>query len=274
MVKASVIISFYARIDYLRLLFAGFERQTFKDFEIIIADDGSKEDVTLEIERLSAGASFPVVHLWHEDKGFRKNKILNSAISASASDYLIFVDGDCVPHRKFVEEHFINRQERACLAGRRVNLSEKITKMLSYHSVKDGFLERKLPILIFDGIFGKSFDVEKGFYFESESLRRFFNKKKRGIVGCNFSLHKKDFLSINGFDERYEKPSIGEDSDVQFRLELQGVEIKSINHMAVQYHLYHVLQARPEENLELFRKIKESKESFTPFGILRQESKI
>lgn len=274
MPKASVIISFYARIDYLRLLFAGFERQTFKDFEVIIADDGSREDVTLEIERLSRDASFPVVHLWHEDKGFRKNKILNRAIEASGSDYLIFVDGDCVPHRKFVEEHFVNRQERVCLAGRRVNLSERVTKMLSYESVRNGFLERRLPLLILDGIFGKSFDVEKGFYFQSPSIRNFFNRKKRGIVGCNFSLHRNDFLSINGFDERYEKPSIGEDSDVQYRLELQGVGIKSVNHMAVQYHLYHVLQVRPQENLELFSKIKEAKLSFTPFGIVKSASNL
>ncbi|MGE5429649.1 MAG: glycosyltransferase [Syntrophomonadaceae bacterium] len=272
MVKASIIISFYARIDYLRLLFAGFERQTLKDFEIIIADDGSKEEVVLEIEKLARGASFPVIHLWHEDKGFRKNKILNRAIAASNSDYLIFVDGDCVPHSSFVEEHFMNRRMRTCLAGRRVNLSEKITKMLSYESVKNGFLERKLPLLIWDGIFGKSFDVEKGFYFKSPAIRNFFNTKKRGIVGCNFSLNKKDFISINGFDERYEKPSIGEDSDVQFRLELEDVNIKSINHMAVQYHLYHVLQARPQENLELFSKIKESKLSFTPCGIIKSAS--
>ncbi|MCU7494895.1 MAG: glycosyltransferase [Ignavibacteria bacterium] len=269
MPKVSVIISFYARIDYLRLLFAGFERQSFKDFEVIVADDGSGEEVSRELEKLSRVASFPVVHLWHEDKGFRKNKILNRAISVSASDYLIFVDGDCVPHSRFVEEHFMNRKEKTCLAGRRVNLSEKITKMLDYGKVKDGFLERRTMLLIWDGLFGKSFDVEKGFYFESPALRNFFNSKKRGIVGCNFSLHKKDFISINGFDERYEKPSIGEDSDVQFRLELEGVEIKSVNHMAVQYHLYHVLQVRPEENLELFRKIKESKLAFTPFGIIR-----
>lgn len=270
MPKASVIISFYARTDYLELLFAAFERQTFSDFEVIIADDGSSEEAVEQIEKLSRRASFPVVHLWHEDKGFRKNKILNRAITASASPYLIFIDGDCVPHRRFVEEHFINRKERTCLAGRRVNLSEKVTKMLSYESVKNGFLERNIPLLIIDGLFGKSFDVEKGFYFESQAIRNFFNRKKRGIVGCNFSLHKEDFLSINGFDERYEKPSVGEDSDVQYRLELQGVDIKSVNHMAVQYHLYHRLQVRPEENLELFKKVKEEKLSFTPFGIIRK----
>jgi hypothetical protein len=91
--------------------------------------------------------------------------------------------------------------------------------------------------------------------------------KKRGILGCNFSIHKKDLLNINGFDERYEAPSIGEDSDIQFRLELTGVQIKSLNNIAVQYHLYHKLQERPQKNLDLFQEVKKMRLSFTPFGI-------
>jgi GT2 family glycosyltransferase len=115
--------------------------------------------------------------------------------------------------------------------------------------------------------------VEKGFYFRSPALRDYFNKKKRGLLGCNFSIHKDDLLEINGFDERYEAPSIGEDSDIQYRLELNGVGIKSLNNIAVQYHLYHKLQERPAENLELFNKVKESGEAFTPFGIKKEISK-
>ena len=73
-------------------------------------------------------------------------------------------------------------------------------------------------------------------------------------------------IKINGFDERYEAPSIGEDSDVQFRLELFGIKIKSINHSAVQYHLFHQLQQRHHKNLEIFEQVKKSNTPFTPFG--------
>ncbi|MHB8336518.1 MAG: galactosyltransferase-related protein, partial [Ignavibacteriaceae bacterium] len=111
--------------------------------------------------------------------------------------------------------------------------------------------------------------VEKGFYFHNKVLRKYFNKKKRGILGCNFSITKQDFLDINGFDERYEAPSIGEDSDVQFRLELNGVKINSLNNIAVQYHLNHKIQDRPQINLDLFEQVRKSKLSFTPFGIAR-----
>ncbi len=265
--SASVIISFYNRIDYLELVLAGFEHQTFNDFEIIIADDGSDAEYAQEIELISKNFPVPITHVWHEDKGWRKNKILNLAIQACASEYLIIIDGDCIPHGEFVNEHFQNRMKGISLTGRRVNLSKKITNEISSAKVRNGFLDNGMFNLILDGLFGKSFDVEKGFYFKSDFLRKYFNKKQRGILGCNFSLHKDELIAINGFDERYLAPSIGEDSDVQFRYELNGGKIKSLNNIAVQYHLYHKIQPRPEVNLLLFEKVKESRNYFTPFGI-------
>ena len=103
--ETSVIISFYNKINYLKLVLAGFVNQSSKNFEIIIADDGSERQVVSELEQHSVYLPFQIKHVWHEDKGFRKNKILNRAVAASNSDYLIFVDGDCIPHKKFVEDH-------------------------------------------------------------------------------------------------------------------------------------------------------------------------
>ena len=91
----------------------------------------------------------------------------------------------------------------------------------------------------------------------------------RGLLGCNFSLYKKDIIAINGFDERYEAPSIGEDTDVQFRLELNGVKVKSLNHIAVQYHLYHNLQERLQVNLDLFEEVKKLNLAFTSYGLIK-----
>ena len=267
MPRATVIAAFYNKIDYLRLVLAGFERQSEKDFELIVADDGSKQEIVKELESLSKEISFPLIHIWQEDKGFRKNKILNKAITTSNSNYIIFIDADCIPHFRFVEEHISYSEKGSCLTGRRVNLSQKYTQILSPQKVREGLIEKNNFALIKDSLFGESFYVEKGFYFKSRLLRKIFNKKERGLLGCNFSLYKEDMLNINGFDERYEAPSIGEDSDVQFRLELNGIKIISLNHIAVQYHLYHQLLERPQENLSLFNKIKEEKHAFTPFGI-------
>lgn len=267
MAEATVIASFYNKIDYLKLVLAGFEIQTTKNFELIIADDGSTEEVVKEIENISQNYSFRIKHIWQQDKGFRKNRILNQAIIAANTDYLIFIDADCIPHSLYVEEHIKNKTENTCLTGRRVNLSEKITKQLTEDKVRNGFLEKNTLLLIKDGLIGESFDVEKGFYFKNQFLRNYFNKKSRGILGCNFSVHKEDIIRINGFDERYDAPSVGEDSDVQFRLELTGIKIKSLNNIAVQYHLYHKLQERLQKNLDLFEEVKKSCLAFTPFGI-------
>jgi glycosyltransferase involved in cell wall biosynthesis len=267
MIKASVIAAVYNKIDYLKLVLAGFERQTKKDFELIIADDGSNEEVVKEIESIASNYSFRIKHIWHPDKGFRKNKILNQAILASENEYMIFIDSDCVPHSKFVEEHLNEKPENIVLTGRRVNLSKKITDRLTVENIKEGFLESNNLLMIEDALFGKSNYVEKGFYLQNKFLRTMLNKKYRGILGCNFSLHKKDLIDINGFDERYEAPSIGEDSDVEFRLGLNGVKVKSLNHIAVQYHLYHKLQERLQKNLELFEEAKKSRIAFTPFGL-------
>jgi glycosyltransferase involved in cell wall biosynthesis len=271
MIKASLIISFYNNISYLKFIIAGLERQTFKDFEIIIADDGSNQESIDRIEQLALKIPFPLKHVWQEDKNFRKNKILNKAVQSASTDYLIFIDGDCVPHPYFIQEHYQNRKEGVCFTGRRVNLSLKFTSMLSESNIRNGFFENHNISLIADGLFGKSFDVEKGFYIKEPAIREYLNRKKRGILGSNFSIYKSDLLKINGFDERYEGPSVGEDSDIQYRLELIGIKIKSLKYIAIQYHLYHDYQKRPQENLDLFALVRSTAVSYTPYGIIKKK---
>jgi len=268
--EATLVISFYNNISYLRLIFAGLERQSVKNFDVIISDDGFKSEIVEEIKNFSGTFSFPIKHIWQEDKGFRKNRMLNRAIQEASCDFLIFIDGDCVPHSKFIEEHIKARSERFINTGRRVNLSQKVTSRLSEAEIREGYLEKYTPLL-FDGIFGKSYDVEKGFYFSSPFLRSHFNKKKRGLLGCNMSMTKQALLAVNGFDERYEAPAIGEDSDIQFRLELAGYNMRSLNNIAVQYHLYHRIQPRQQRNNDLFEQVQKEKKAFTPFGINKGE---
>ncbi len=268
MVKsASLIISFYNNLGYLQLLLAALEQQTEKDFEVIIADDGSDTKILPDLENLISKSPLRIVHIWQPDFGFRKNKILNKAILQAKNDYIIIIDGDCVPHPAFIQEHMFAAEKNTILTGRRVNLSEAITKQLTPANVRDGYLQKNFKKLVRDGIQGESFDVEKGFYITNRFVRNFFNNKYRGILGCNFSAHKSDFLAVNGFDERYQAPSVGEDSDIQYRFELMKKKIKSLNNIAVQYHLYHPLQERSQKNLDLFEKVKQAGKAFTEYGI-------
>src|SRR5688572_4956723 len=100
--SASLIISLYNKLEYLKMIEAALQRQSFRDFEVVVADDGSKPEVVEGIKDLMNSSPIAFQHCWHEDLGFRKTKILNEAIRKSRSAYLIFIDGDCIPHTHFI----------------------------------------------------------------------------------------------------------------------------------------------------------------------------
>ncbi len=269
--SASLIISFYNRIEYLRIILAALERQTFRDFEVIVADDGSRTEVVAEIEVIKLRSPIDIQHLWHEDLGFRKTIILNKAIVSARSNYLIFIDGDCVPDHRFVEEHFANRSAATVLAGRRANVSRKLAPLLNEENVRTGILEKGFAFkVMLDGLFGKSTHTIKGLYVRNSLLRSFLNRKLTGVLGSNFSIHREDLLAINGFDERYQAPAVGEDTDIEVRLRWNNVRVKMIKNMAVQYHFDHPKLKRSKVNEEIFRQVLKSKEYFTPYGIQKR----
>jgi glycosyltransferase involved in cell wall biosynthesis len=268
----SVIVSFYNRIDYLRLILAALEHQTFRTFEIVIADDGSTEEVVEEIKAVAENFPIPIRHVWHEDAGFRKTTILNKAVVESVGEYLIFMDGDCIPHHRFVEEHYSNRRTNVILAGRRANVSPKVARLLNVEKIRSGFIENGFQRrVVLDGLMGKSHHVIKGWYVKSAFLRKFLNRKITGVLGSNFSIHKKDLLAVNGFDERYHAPAVGEDTDLEMRLRWSGVEIQMIKNMAVQYHIDHPKLKRSEANMAIFEEVLRDRIAFTPYGINRMK---
>jgi GT2 family glycosyltransferase len=121
--------------------------------------------------------------------------------------------------------------------------------------------------MIWESIMGNGDRIENGLYFRSRTIRKRINKKDRGILGCNFSIHKSNLLAINGFDERYEAPAVGEDTDLECRLRLNGVKVKMVKHLAIQYHLCHPKLSRPGKNLEILNETMEKGIWYTPYGI-------
>ena len=103
--KQTVIVSTYNQPLWLAKVLHGYLHQTFRDFELLIADDGSDQRTKEVIEAFRRVADFPVRHVWHEDRGFRKCTILNVATVQAAADYLVFTDGDCIPRKDFLATH-------------------------------------------------------------------------------------------------------------------------------------------------------------------------
>lgn len=266
--KVSVIIAFYNKVEFLKYVLTGFEMQSFHDFEIVIADDGSNSSVVSEIEEMIQNSDLDIQHVWHEDKGWRKNIILNKAVMASRSDYLIFIDGDCVPHPEFVREHYQNRKPGRILGGRRMNISKSFTEKLNPEKIKVGAFQRYLPRAILESFSKKIKHPEKGIYLKNRWLRSKILKMNTSLKGCNFSMWKEDLLSINGFDDRYLAPNYGEDTDIELRALRKGLEIKSVKNIAVQYHLYHKkLSQNLRNNQSIYDYNVANNIIYTPFGI-------
>lgn len=227
--KVTVIIGYYKKIDYLELILQGLARQSFEDFEVIIAEDNNEARTLEFITAYQKKVSFPLKVVQQEDKGFRKNRILNEAVSQASGEVLIFFDGDCIPHKECIKEHYLNTTEKGILSGRRVMLSKSITDRLLQSK---SFTTISPLALILSG----SKHIEESIYLPYSWIPK---KKKRGLLGCNFSIQKKALQEINGFDEDYEKAGVGEDSDIEWRLLNLGYTIVPIKFKAIVYHLHH-----------------------------------
>lgn len=271
--KASIIISVYNRFDFLQLVLAGLETQTEKDFEVIISDDGSNEVFVSQLTQLRDSSALRIRHNWHADEGFLKNRILNVSIRSTQGAQLIFLDGDCIPHPAFVAEHLAHGGPGRCLAGRRIDLSDRLTRQLTPTRIRNGILQSSATMLgeLVSFLTHRTFHFMNGFYVTNSTLRRYFNRKERGLLGANFSVMKADLVAINGFDERYLAPTFGEDSDVDFRLRLHGVRVIPVLNIAVTYHCHHKLLPRPEANKALYEQVVRDGIAFTPYGLVRPE---
>ena len=234
--KTAVIVTTYNRPDALAAVLAGYFEQTEMDFELLVADDGSTDDTRALIANHAARAPFALHHVWQEDSGFRPGAARNRAAARSGADYLIFVDGDCVPARGFVQQHKALAEKNYFLSGNRVLLSESFTQRvlaerLPLHQWRAARwlrawlardVNRLLPLLMLP----------------DAPFRKRAPQQWQGVKTCNLSLWRADFLRVNGFDEAYSGWGL-EDSDLAIRLIHAGVHHKSARFAAPVFHLWH-----------------------------------
>ncbi|RLD27152.1 MAG: glycosyl transferase family 2 [Bacteroidetes bacterium] len=264
----SIIISTYNSPHYLEMVLHGYNNQSYQNFEIVIADDGSTHETRELLERMKTEVFYPLRHVWHEDKGFQKSQILNKAIVACGTPYIIMSDGDCIPRQDFVEQHFKYREEGYFLSGGYFMLPLSISKTIGREDI---YTQRcfKISWLKQHGLIS-SFKNNK---LSSGPLNAFIlntiTPTNASWNGHNASGWKDDILAINGFDERMQYG--GQDRELGERLRNFGLKSKQIRYNAIVIHLDHPRGYKTKEsferNLEIRKVAKTEKKKWTEHGI-------
>ena len=267
----SVILSTYNQPAWLEKVLWGYAVQTFRDFELLIADDGSTQDTALLICRMRELTGLRIRHVWHEDTGFRKCVILNRATTVAEGDYIVFSDGDCIPRGDFLAEHVALAKPKCLLSGGCVRLPRELS----------------LRITASDVLYGRATDphwlMANGLP-PSKRWRMLSSGSRVARLldavtttrptwnGCNCSTWTRYVLAVNGHDERMHYGGL--DREMGERLINAGVRPRQIRHRAVCVHLDHDRKyARPDLralNDAIRRETRRSGSVWTAYGIEQQ----
>lgn len=252
--RISVIISTYNNPAWLEKVIWGYELQTHTDFEFIVADDGSGPETRSLIEHYQKTSRMKIIHVWHPDNGFQKSAILNKAVAASNTAYLLFSDGDCIPRKDFVETHVRHAKQGYFLSGGYFKLPMETSKAITREDVANG----------------NAFDVN---WLHAHGLKKTYKELKlvsRGLQqyllnwltpakptwnGHGSSGWKKDIVAVNGYNEEMQYG--GQDRELGERLVNLGIKGKQIRYSAVCVHLDHKRGYNTPESIHKNRKIRQ-----------------
>lgn len=232
----SVIVTTYNRPDALRAVLVGLLAQHDRDFEVLVADDGSRADTRHLVLSMAAGAHVPIRHVWQEDRGFRAGAARNRAAAAARGSYLIFLDGDCVPRPDFVAGHRALAERGWMVAGNRILLSETFTRRVLEQRVPiHAFTERQWRDARARGEINRTLPLAA---LPLGPLRKLSARRWQRVRTCNLGVWLDDFRAVNGFDELFEGWGF-EDSDLAVRLLNHGVRRKEGAFATGVLHLWH-----------------------------------
>lgn len=268
--KASVIVSTYNSPVWLEKVIWGLAAQSIRAFEVIVADDGSTEETRDLVDRCRLQLDFPVTHIWHEDAGFRKCRILNQAILAARAEYLIFTDGDCVPRKDFVAAHINHARPQRFLSGTYSKLPMPTSLLLSEQDIVSGkaFAERWLIEHGYEGARRQRTKL-KAAAWGVDGLLNWLSPSTARFNGNNSSCWRADAIAVGGFDERMGYGA--EDHEFGYRLVNSGIRGRHVRYSAVCLHLDHshgyVDPKQLAENATIVQRTLTQRLTVTEFGL-------
>jgi glycosyltransferase involved in cell wall biosynthesis len=252
--RLSVIVTTYDQPEWLEKVLWGFEAQTFRDFELLVADDGSDDRTRDLLTRMRPRLGYPLEHVWHPHDGFRKCTILNAAIARSRGEYLFFTDGDCIPRRDLLAVHAANARRGRFISGGYLKLPLTTSQRITPEDIAAGRAtdfdwlsangtprSRRLARMRWGPLMAALLD-------RLTPTGATFN-------GHNSSAWRDDLVLVNGFDERLEYGGL--DRELGERLENAGVRGRQFRHRALVVHLDHPRGYRNAEAMARNRAIRD-----------------
>jgi GT2 family glycosyltransferase len=228
--KVSVIITTYNRPDALGRVLEGLRLQNRHADEVIVADDGSGPETRKLVEKTAAEATWQTLHIWQEDKGFRAARIRNKAIRESSGNYIISLDGDCIPDKHFIADHRRLAQKGFFFQGKRVLIGKNLSRTFSFPQTVS--LPARLRLLLCKEISNRHHLIRLPFIPSTRSTGL------SGIQSCNMGFFREDLYAVNGFNEDFEGWG-REDSELAVRFFALGLKRKGHFSMAICFHLWH-----------------------------------
>ncbi|MFK4785459.1 glycosyltransferase [Fusobacterium sp. MFO224] len=237
-IKISIIVAVYNRMNYLKNMLLALERQKLKNFEVVIADDGSKENIE-DYKELINNLSYKVRHVYQEDDGFRLSASRNNGIRNARGEFLLFLDQDVLMDENFISEVTENIRENKILKINALYLDKERSEIIEKNISKNNnfdyeYVEEILEKKDFKEIRSKDYRAIRRNILYALKL----NRRGAKIIGLGIGGYKKDFLKINGFDERYEGWGY-EDDDVGNRFYALGLGVKNIKFSKPVVHMWH-----------------------------------
>lgn len=232
----SVIVSTYNRPDALDAVLRSLARQSDKQFEVLVADDGSRPDTAAVVKQWDGRIGRRVRHVWHPDDGFRLAAIRNRAILAADGTYCVFLDGDCLVRGDFVAAHRALAEPGWFVTGNRVLLSRALTeRVLDENLTPESWtMAQWLAARLGRGInrLAPLVALPLG------PLRKARPRAWRGARGANIAMARSDLIAVDGFDSGFAGWG-REDSDLFVRLIRAGIRRKDGRYSTGVLHLWH-----------------------------------
>jgi glycosyltransferase involved in cell wall biosynthesis len=226
--KIALVINTYNQPEYLRRVLAAVASQTRLPDEVLLADDGSADDTRKIFAEWAAAQKFGTGHLWQENEGFRRSRILNLAIAAAHAEYLVFLDGDTVPHPDFIADHRLAARRGFFVQGHRALVGQNAAAWFGLNRFSS---DRRRAIL------------QRHIHGLKNSFRWPFAVRKiidhlRGIRGCNRAIWRDDLVRVNGYNEDFTGWG-REDSELAARLMNTDIQRLDLRGRALCFHLWH-----------------------------------